>query len=336
MLENRVDEVLEISSKKKYPAVRFRVVFTSESSAGSNMMWHESDIKVDDIEADEDLDVRPADGAPLRQIPIRVTFSSLPREFDIRPDATEVEDICLTISKAKREQKRLQLYLNTQCRFRCHHTADPEIHSVSSQTRNTISLEALLSASIHATDPSKRMPLRSRLFLALNLTSTLIQLNVTPWLARTWSKSTVRFLAPSASLNCSQIDLSRPLISVKFDSEMEGIGHIKCPEARQMILELGIMLLELWHETTLEAYWVESNVTVGNDYFERVAWAQKWLEASIESVLPDYAGLVARCIKCNFGHAHALNPAWESDKLVEGLIIGVLEPLQSLCKGSRG
>lgn len=338
VLEDRIDErsSSKHSLKKQKQNFRFQVVFTSDPSAGPDTLWHESEIKVvDDIEYNGHA--KPSYCAPSPRTPIKVTFSTPAPEPVAQPVTTEVEDICSAISKARREQKRLQLYLHTQHRFHCNHIATIGVHSASSQSTNTISLEALLSTSAQAISPSQKMPFHSRLLLALNLASTLLQLNATPWLATLWSKSTVCFLVPSPLPMYSQIDLTRPLISIKFDSGPRTVDRKKFPEARRVILELGIMLLELWHHTTFELHCAASGVTVGDDYFERVTWAQKWLESSAESgsLLPDYISFVARCIKCNFGNDISLNPTWESDDLVQGFITGVIEPLRNLCKGSQ-
>lgn len=340
ILEDRIDEA---SSSKYLPKKQkqnfcFQVVFASDPSAESDTLWHESEIRVaDDIEHNEHPDAGPSYCIPSPRTPIKVTFSTSPPKSVAQPVTTEVEDICLAISKARREQKKLQLYLHTQHRFHCNHIAILGVHSAPSQSTNTISLKALLSASAQAIDPSQKMPFNSRLLLALNLASTLLQLNATPWLATLWSKSTVCFLAPTPLQKHSQIDLTRPFITVKFDSGPRIVDRKKFPEARRVILELGIMLLELWHHTTFELHCAASGVTAGDDYFERVTWAQKWLETSAESgsLLPDYINFVARCIKCNFGNEISLNPTWESDDLVHGFITGVIEPLRNLCKGSR-
>ena len=346
ILEDRIEEGSshKNSLRKQKPNLRFQVVFASEPSAGPDVLWHESEINVvDHLAQNEHLDATLSDCASAPRSPIKVTFPALPPISVARPTTTEVEDICLTIRKAKRERKKLQLYLLTH-RFRCHHSPGLEICSASTgKAMNTINLEALLSKSTQTTSSSARMPILSRLLLALNLASTLLQLKATPWLATLMSKSTVCCFAPSNQLDCSQIDLTRPLISAKFGSEVQITDCKKFPEARRAILELGIMLLELWHETTFEAHCQGLGVTVGNDYLDRVRWAQEWLETSSDSelLLPDYNDLVAHCIRCDFANNAfenelCLNPSWENERLTQGFITGVIEPLRKMCRGSQG
>lgn len=337
VLEDRIEEGSSHKTplRKQKRNLRFQVVFASEPSVGSDALWHESEINVVDyLEQNEYPDTEPS---------IKVTFPALPPKSIAQPITTEVDDICLTIREAKREQKNLRLDLHTHHRFRCHHSPSLGIRSVSGGATNTINLEALLSTSTPSMGPSKRMPIRSRVLLALNLASTLLQLKATPWLATLWSKSTVCCFAPNDILDFSQIDLTRPLISVKFGSGIQITDRKEFPEARRAILELGIMLLELWHETTFEAHCDGLGVTVGNDYLDRARWAQQWLETSSDSglLLPDYHDLVAHCIRCDFANNAfenqlCLNPTWENERLTQGFITGVIEPLRKMCRGSRG
>lgn len=345
VLEDRIEEKSSHKGqlRKQNHSLRFQVVFASEPSAepsgGSEVLWHESEINiVDDGEQNENN--IPFHHDSTQKPSIKVNFPALPPISAALPITTEVQDICLTIREAKREQKKLQLYLHTHHRFRCHHSPKPGICSLSAAATKTINLETLLSTSTQPVDQSKRMPLLSRLRLALNLSSTLLQLKATPWLATLWSKSTVCYFAPSSLSDHSQIDLTRPLISVKFGSGPQITDHKEFSEARRVILELGIMLLELWHETTFEAHCNTLRVTAGKDYHDRVKWAQKWLENSSNLLLPDYHDLVAHCIRCDFANNAfenqlCLNPSWENERLIQGFIAGVVEPLRKMCRGSR-
>lgn len=343
VLEDRIEEGSTYKSllKKQKYNLRFQVVFASEPSGGSDVLWHESEINVVDcVEQNEHADAVPSPHNPAQRPSIKVTFSGLPSTSIALPATTEVEDICLTIREAKREQKKLQLYLHTHHRFRCHHSPSLGVCSTSGGATNTVNLEALLSKSTQSGGPSARMPIRSRLILALNLASTLLQLKATPWLATLWSKTTVCCFAPSTLSDYSQIDLTRPSISVKFGSGVQITDRQKFPEARRAILELGIMLLELWHETTFEAHYDALGVTISNDYFDRARWAQEWLETSSDLLLPDYHDLVAHCIKCDFANNAfenrlCLNPTWENERLTQGFITGVIEPLRKMSRGSR-
>lgn len=343
VLEDRIEEGSSHKSllRKQKHNLRFQVVFASDPSVGSDKLWHESEISVVDyIEQSDPSDTAPSHHNPTQKPSIKVVFSGLPPKSVAQPITTEVEDICLTIREAKREQKKLQLYLHTHHRFHCHHSPGVEACSVSVGATNTINLEALLSKSTQSTGPSNPLPIRSRLNLALNLASTLLQLKATPWLATLWSKSTVCCFTPKNLSDYSQIDLTRPLISVKFGSGVQITDRQKFPEARRAILELGIMLLELWYGTTFEAHCNALGVTVSNNYYDRARWAQEWLETSSDSLLPDYHDLVAHCIKCDFANNAfdnqlCLNPTWDNERLTQGFITGVIEPLRKMSRGSR-
>lgn len=63
------------------------------------------------------------------------------------------------------------------------------------------------------------------------------------------------------------------------------------------LLELGILLLEIWHKTTLEArFGLEHAPTA---YYDRMARGLEWLD-DVDEPLPDlYDKAVAHCLRVN-------------------------------------
>ncbi len=350
-LEDRGD-----TTQLSRPAVRdhtsFRVLFVSGTDTGSGFLWYGSEVHV--LEHDTGCHTRAtprplttSSTSALNYMPKCVLSSSEPAKPD-PPALSEVTDLCLTLSKAKRE---LQLYLNSQQKL--HHT-EPLIPDNTAQAPPTsqasnriINLEALLSASYATNDRSKKLPLKPRLILASILASTLLQLNTTPWLGKLWSKHAIYFLVPAAaSVNStvapqnsnstvpSTVDLTHPLVSQTFENGTATPNPECQADPRGTILEFGIMLLELWHETTLETHETEAGRSINDEYSARALSALRWLEESENYILPFYYDVIARCIRCLFDGV-PLKPTWDSKELCQGIIKGVIEPLHAQCEPSR-
>lgn len=265
-----------------------------------------------------------------------MTFSAAPTAPSTHIVKTQVSHICSLISTAKRERKLLRLYLWAEQSLLCDNTMALDGHLCPAPAKDTYSLGDHLSLSSVTSGRSSKISLTRRLDLAFTLASTLLQLNTTPWLGKLWSKESIRFPGTGcvgAFPDLSQIDLTRPFIADPFTTQ-DSLAAIPRPDQREFILELGIMLHELWHETTIEAHYASQGVTSTSGYLHRVLYAQLWLETSEETFTAPYFDAIAYCIK-GWATAASLNPGWDSAELCRGLVERMVEPLQSQCKPRR-
>lgn len=341
VLEDRVETAAAASKHPKSSQKRpldFSVIFGSESIPVCDLLLHEIRVRI--IGEDLDVDSRPSlqisKGSPLRPIISRptVTFSLLPEPNSTGPSTEEVEDICLIVCQAKREKKILEFHLQLQQRLHFCHPSHGGDAATSTHFARTVSLRAILIKSASTSDRSKKLPLKPRLFLALILASTLVQLNATPWLTSCWSKESIHFSSPCQVIDPSQIDLKRPLLTREFQNPPSGIGISQHqPEPREMILELGIMLLELYLETTLEDHFSGTNYIINNEYHTRKSLAARWLDESDPHLPPTYFGVTERCINCRFdGIPYLLE--W-NEALFRALTQYVIDPLQEQCRPNQ-
>jgi hypothetical protein len=172
------------------------------------------------------------------------------------------------------------------------------------------------------------------MLLALNLASTLLKLKGTPWLTNSWSKKAIEFLKrpatpPTASL---VIDYQHPVISQHFPKSSPNPTPALPP--KEAILELGIMLLELWHETNLEAYY--ATTPLGQPpplpgYWSRLMIASIWLDDPTDQPLPLYHTAISQFVKCFFGGNFA-SPSWDDPQFRKALCKDLVEPLFESCK----
>ncbi|MCJ1424114.1 hypothetical protein MMC29_002001 [Sticta canariensis] len=340
MLEDRVETVAAASNYPKPSYKRqidFNIIFASDNIPICDILWHEGRVTV--IEGDLDADSKTSQpitsSAPL-QITSRprVTFSIVPKPKGAHPSAEEVNDLCLTICPAKQEKKKLEFYLSLHKRLQYCQPSQPADAAAPTPFTRTVSLRAILTKSASTSDRSKKLPLKPRLFLALTLASTLIQLVATPWLTSRWSNESIHFSSPSQTVEPSQIDLKRPLLTREFQNPPNAIGMPQHqPEPREMILELGIMLLELGNETTLEDHFSGTNHIINHEYHARLSLAVRWLDESEPHLTPTYFDVTARCIRCHFDGIPY--PAVWNEDLFMALAQYVIDPLQEQCRPTQ-
>ncbi|KAM0804394.1 hypothetical protein BDR22DRAFT_960035 [Usnea florida] len=349
MLEDRIEQPASTTRAKwSNKPLDFKVIFALDYSTACDLLWHEGNVKVVEdgpgttSRASQISTHPPSLSSISTRIPT-VTFTTMPDSSDKTLSALEVQDICRAIAQAKQEQSLLQLYLLAHQRLHCCHPVPVQQVVNSSQYISTTSLASLLTASSTTSDRSHKLPLKPRLLLALTLASTLIQLNATPWLGKIWSKHSICFSTQPSNhptldqhpLNPSQIDLTRPFLTQSFNNEPTALPLSNAPithptDPRQMILELGIMLLEIWHETSLESYSSSINQVLKDSYYDRLSLAQRWLDETEESIPPVYFHVALRCVRCCFDGVPA-NPVWDGC-LFKGLVTGVVEPLLEQCR----
>lgn len=344
-LENRVQLTDHYAPRAKDANQRngmhFRLVFSAAETTGQTI-WHEALVEglEDDDEGEEALIM---DGLAhnttfrLNNSVSRVSFALPDRTSRLPISTAEVDNICVVVTKAALEGKHLRFYLLKQRRMRCSHDYQPE-HTVQNP-RTTVSLHCLLSQSSSST--KGRLSLRDRMFLALNLASNLLQLHDTEWLGSSWSKDAVHFVNSLPNSNNSRVtpggfaaevpsvDTRNPLVSLLFQNPDPYHPREVRTNAKAALLELGILLLELWHETTLEARLSQTPPTT--DYFGRLRVAWEWLE-DISNPPPDsYNAAIAQCIKCFFGGTPC-SFDWGDPTFRRVICEDVIEPLWKNCR----
>ena len=102
--------------------------------------------------------------------------------------------------------------------------------------------------------------------------------------------------------------------------------------ARLALFELGILLLEIWHVASVEAYAAEAGLPCNDSYGSRSELAQKWLADTAENILPFYADPVCRCIEGTFASEHPMLD-WKDRQLQRSICDNTVKPLWDNCSG---
>lgn len=184
-----------------------------------------------------------------------------------------------------------------------------------------ISLEEFL-------EERRQMDPEDRIKLAVNLASSLLQYNLTPWLRRCWTKNAVHFLVQTRTV--TGIDVEHPLIIRYFSDHASEIPN-ELPEndPELALMELGILLLEIWDMRTFES-WLENTGHVTDclqvqDRYFRLRYSIEWFQSLKGKLLPNYQKVVGICLRPSvFDLFHT---SWEDKDFRMAVYREIVEPL---------
>lgn len=329
-LDDRVDAAADIlkrvgKANSATPLMIFDLVFTAGNHS-KGRTFYETVVQVyDKDDCDEDLDHAIGDMSrrySRADTLVGLSFVSHTSPSPSKPAVVSIASICTAIKEAGGSKRRVSFALVGNQPIGSISDDAPLTQQSQDHSNDAVSLKEILQAE------GTPLPWKFRMLLALRLASSLLQLLQTHWLERAWSKDVVYFLArPGAQ---AQVVLDRPFVQCTFG----GIQTASCSiEPKVALLELGILLLEIWHKTTLEARFGLEEAPAA--YYGRMARAVEWLD-DVDEPLPDlYDKAVAHCLRVNIsGDTRFLD--WEDTKLW-GVICGdIIAPLAKICKQWSG
>lgn len=248
----------------------------------------------------------------------------LPQESEIRQVVEEVENICSTIEQLKRGDSHRVLVLAEYQQLGTIAMAHEEEVLSPCFYGSKIPLRELLSK-------GPRIPLKFRSFLALRVASSLLQLLQTPWLdiGNETFEDAVLFLVKGKKarpLLSSCLDFDRPVVTTCFKTSKKGKSVEVDPKTA--LLELGISLLELWHERLLEE---EFTCEFQKDYFIRRDLALRWLDDMTNPLPPLYDKATSHCIRGMIGGESRFED-WENKSFWNAFCVDIIEPLSKNCR----
>ncbi|KAH0536892.1 hypothetical protein FGG08_006263 [Glutinoglossum americanum] len=330
-LEDRVDTAADILKQARRdgsaPVLVFQLIFAVNICQGQTL-WHEAVVPVlkDDTDGNSNL---PVVGRPSASPGVKLI---VPESTSAGPEVTFVDDICATIETARCSKRQIAFVLTGSQQMGTIPTDEKMLtpcHQADKMTLNT-----LLSDN-RSNHHNILLPLRFRMLLALRLASNLLQLLQTQWLQSAWSKDVIYFLlrptgeANNASRDLLNIDFDRPFVSLSFgDNNASAPLPQQSVNPRVALLELGILLLEIWHKRTLEAQFSLEEAPV--EYYERLALALKWLDDMDEPMPELYDKAVSHCVRGMIGGETRFRD-WEDIGFWGAICGDIIEPLFKNC-----
>ena len=160
--------------------------------------------------------------------------------------------------------------------------------------------------------------------LSFTLTSSLLQLHATPWLASFWVRQNICFRRIETASGLYSPDVDHPFVRCTFPATPDSMSP-SCNVQRQL-LELGILLLELWNQQSFEAYALSNGIVLGDTYGGRLDAAMKWLNQPKQRILPFFHGVVTRLLECRF--ATSIDTySWDDGEFRSSICEHVVKPL---------
>jgi hypothetical protein len=217
-------------------------------------------------------------------------------------DAVEILDLCAALKQHDGSQPCLGLLRDDEDRYHAIHIPQNGVVSAS-QIRRVVTLDTLLTQ--HESSTFK-LPRRMRLAIALIMAKSLLQLHPGPWLKEAWGKKDIYFFEThSGEVQTNHLLLVSNFISNKNSPATTGRSTGATQNtSKSSLLCLGILILELWFNQTIESLPFRQQFFGPNgreNEYTNFNTAQKWQEQALEEGGLDLHNLTRRCVYCAFG-----------------------------------
>ena len=329
-----LDSRPEAISRRKQPHIVFKVVFESGSKPGENEFCKEAEVEIldeDDVE-EQTVDQYVSRSAFFYSILIIVTRALNVRfQLEDKPTYIVIDGICSSLLQTARTMQPVSFYLSPDRLLRCQSTGaarsstvltprDPHGHLSYS---DSVTLNEVLANAI-------KIELRDKITIAFALVSNQLQLHSTPWLPTYWSRDLIHFpRIKDPKTSKTSVIYSCPFLQSHFSAIPASDEQI-LQSAKKPLLELGIILLEVWHQQTFTAYVSSVGKNLDEGYGLRYEAAKQWLDESKQQLLPSYLSVLSRCIECNIAN-RSIQYEWHDEVLRQSICEDLLRPLHDLC-----
>jgi hypothetical protein len=123
------------------------------------------------------------------------------------------------------------------------------------------------------------------------------------------------------------VDFSRAFVYAKIENS-EAAG-VKNAEPRSILLELGILLLEIWHQASLEDQFPDKTAEISGGYFSRLSLAAQWLDDDYNTPPLLYEDAIRYCV---YGVSTKKGADWNTNEFWGEICKEVIKPLSENCK----
>jgi len=175
-------------------------------------------------------------------------------------------------------------------------------------------MEDALAQGSHPASGCRWLTPRSQTLLAMDIASSVLQLQRTGCLCAPWSSQTIQLvIGTRAGKETAGIFISKNLIG---NRHMGGIDELPDLDPRVVVLELSILLLELWHCISIKT-WVSSlgaeAQLESSDPDIRFIAVRRWLDATHRKLTETYLKAIESCLSIYSGRPQS----WDDEKFAQ-------------------
>jgi hypothetical protein len=229
----------------------------------------------------------------------------------------KVTNLCDTAIQAKQTQKYLSLLLRNGTSLISN---DKDDQHCKPAIWSTINLERYLLAN--------KMGPAQKVKLALKLSISLLQFKTSQWFQSPVSAQVIYFRKAVKSEKAPYIDVDQPLVLQSFcDKAPKGSSEYK---PRLMLLELGILLMEIWNGETLGAFAKRHSDIDNVEPLMRREIATEWYDETWEQMTNNYGGVVNTCMAFALDYNRKMQ-TWEDEDLRKSVCAKIISPLNEDC-----
>lgn len=233
-------------------------------------------------------------------------------------DREPISDICESAMTAFKKDYVLRLHLMADALSLANGATDARREVATSNTLEQFLRRGCL-------DEDARMTPKQQTILALDIASSVLQLRQTHWSLFPWTNKRIQLLLSE------QGEFWGPFVEELIDQRISKTPLGPSPEGpdpKEVLLELAILLLEIWHHKPLEMCTGKLGIeSVDTPEARRIA-AIRWLELTSDRLPPHHLTAVEQCLAFCSGRLRV----WSDSEFQKLYCENVVKPLQESCK----
>ncbi|KAF2117448.1 hypothetical protein BDV96DRAFT_598341 [Lophiotrema nucula] len=243
----------------------------------------------------------------------------------------KVEKLCKTILQAERNLCTPQIMFDEGDLW--HVTSNISRTAKKTDTED-VSLASLLAS-------GRKLKKKEKLALPVILANSILHFCESPWLSEEWSKEHIHFfMTPGHKFDC---DIYRPYLSPNFQRTDNQIEVTEDDEIvfrihpSPSILALGILLLEIELDSTLDKHYTDDDLVDGarnanTDYVT----ALRLFEQESDDIHIKYQNALSACLTCDFFDPDTMTPTLDDEQFRQAVFDNIVRPLEIELEAAYG
>lgn len=168
---------------------------------------------------------------------------------------------------------------------------------------------------------------KQKTLLALDIAASILQLQQTHWFRIPFDNRGIKFLVKEEDR--AGKDALEPFVEQNMEKNISRLSDaIKGPEPKSALIELAILLLEIWNFRSIGAWAAEIGMADLDSEDDRLTAANRWLNQSLDYLPRRHGDAIDMCLKLSVGRL----PEWDNHQFIQDYCENIIEPLRENCR----